>query len=370
MPALASFALDSLASRLTAPFRKPFHGLVWLIWIYVVFCYLAHPDSQILAGHLPDSDDYMVLAQVSDWLKVQGWFDLTQHRLNPPEGVPMAFERLTQLPVAVLTLLFQPLLGFKEALWAAPIVWPLALLALFLHVLVRGAKGYVEKGAERLTAFVALFATYLLYQFAPGHIDHHGMTALFVAFAYGLGARMTAAPQDKRYAIGAGIILALGLGTALEILPYLLLFAAWLGLWSVAKGRQAALQGALFALTLYFVSALILALTRPFAEWFTPDALRFSIVYVSLTGGIALSFVGPLLVRNKAPIWRWLLGGGLAFLSGALFFWCYPALLGGPYGAMNDELARLMFASITEARPILKPDVAMLELFLRLLWPA
>src|ERR1700761_6319831 len=107
--------VSGISRFFAAIFEPPFYGLPFLIWGYFVWCYLVYPDSAILHGSLPDSDDYMYLDQVLDWLRGQSWYDNVQHRLNPPEGVPIVFSRLTEFPMAAITWLLSPLLGIKQA---------------------------------------------------------------------------------------------------------------------------------------------------------------------------------------------------------------------------------------------------------------
>lgn len=48
------------------------------------------------------TDDAMRLVEVRDLLAGQNWFDLTQYRLNSPNGVVTHWSRLIDLPLAVL----------------------------------------------------------------------------------------------------------------------------------------------------------------------------------------------------------------------------------------------------------------------------
>lgn len=47
---------------------------------------------------LPDTDDAMRLVQIRDLLAGQGWFDMSQHRLMPPNGAGMHWSRLVDAP--------------------------------------------------------------------------------------------------------------------------------------------------------------------------------------------------------------------------------------------------------------------------------
>src|SRR5579862_7324440 len=129
---MAKIALSHNLRSLTAPFRPPFEGL-WLVAVlYYAWCFFVYPHSQILRGDLPDTDDYMYLNQVLDWIRGQSWYDNVQHRLNPPDGVPIHFSRFAQLPMAGLIYVIERLgLGPKGAGTLMAVFYPLMLLGGF-----------------------------------------------------------------------------------------------------------------------------------------------------------------------------------------------------------------------------------------------
>src|SRR3546814_18866070 len=56
--------------------------------------------------------DAMRMAQVRDLLAGQGWWDLTQYRVNPADGgVLMHWSRIVDAPIAGGILLLRPLFG-------------------------------------------------------------------------------------------------------------------------------------------------------------------------------------------------------------------------------------------------------------------
>ena len=88
-----------------------------------------------------DSDDAMRLTEVHDFLGGQGWFDLTQHRLNTPFGASMHWSRLVDLPESMLLFLLRPFAGdladtiliyLWPTLLLGPLLWLTARLALRL----------------------------------------------------------------------------------------------------------------------------------------------------------------------------------------------------------------------------------------------
>ena len=100
-------------------------GLAWLTCC-VVLIWLAHGRFSTLAFR--DPDDAMRLVQVRDWLAGQFFFDVSQHRVNPPHGGPMHWSRIVDMPIAGLILLLRPLLGAASAELIACIAVPLLLL--------------------------------------------------------------------------------------------------------------------------------------------------------------------------------------------------------------------------------------------------
>ena len=86
--------------------RQPnFAALVTLVWLLVALALLLQYWTQT-AETLLDTDDAMRLAQLRDWLGGQGWFDLHQARMQPPEGYDTHWSRLIDAGLAGLLFLF------------------------------------------------------------------------------------------------------------------------------------------------------------------------------------------------------------------------------------------------------------------------
>ena len=357
--------MSSYVSRLFQPlaplFRPPFEGLWLLVVLYYGWCFLVFPHSQILRGNLPDPDDYMYLTQVTDWLNGQAWFDNIQHRLNPPLGVPIHFSRLAQLPMAAFILLFKMCgLPSRGAATLTALLYPLFLLSGLLLAMRALALHFVPKSWAGVSAYICLFSTGLMYLFMPGHVDHHGLIVLIVTLSLIAALGMMKKPDNPYFAIMAGLLLAFGLAVALEILPWLLLISIFLGLWAAKNSGKAALSGLVFGLTLYLASFAFLVFTRPFTDFMAPDVLTYSIVYVMLTGGIAVTFAGLAASGSQKIVVRFLCGASLALISGFLFLHHFPELIAGPYGGMDPELAQMMLGEIDEAKPLINIEASLL----------
>jgi hypothetical protein len=82
-----------------------------LAWLIACAILVVANLSAISNFVIRDPDDMLRLLQVRDWLAGQSWFDVSQHRMNPPEGAGTHWSRLVDLPIAGLILLTRPLLG-------------------------------------------------------------------------------------------------------------------------------------------------------------------------------------------------------------------------------------------------------------------
>src|SRR5262245_52628241 len=71
------------------------------------------------------TDDAMRLVEVRDLIAGQGWYDLIQHRVMAPEGLPMHWSRLVDAPLAAIILALQPVIGTSTAESVAIGAWPL-----------------------------------------------------------------------------------------------------------------------------------------------------------------------------------------------------------------------------------------------------
>src|SRR6202051_4164163 len=120
------------------------------------------------------TDDAMRLVEVRDWINGQGWFDLFQHRLDPP-GASMHWSHVVDVPLAALILLLRPLIGTHGAETVTLFLWPLLLLAATLVLVAAIAKQMSNSVTNsQITAVVlAVLSAPALIHFRPGAIDHH-----------------------------------------------------------------------------------------------------------------------------------------------------------------------------------------------------
>src|SRR5690349_3091496 len=108
-----------------APKRTETATLLLVIWSATVLSYLL---AGLGGAESLSTDDAMRLVEVRDFLAGQSWFDLTQHRLDPPGGVAMHWSRLIDVPLAVLIWVGETMLSPALTERIATTVWPVVLL--------------------------------------------------------------------------------------------------------------------------------------------------------------------------------------------------------------------------------------------------
>jgi hypothetical protein len=319
------------------------------VWVLAAAASFRLDGAQALVA-LPDPDDAMRLVQLRDLLAGQVWFDLVQHRVNPPDGVPMHWSRLVDAPLAAMMLLLRPFLGPEAAERWTLLLWPLVpALPLVASAGVIGNRLAGRAGAV-LAIVGAAVAVPLVRHFVPGRIDHHNLQ---MALAMTLVAALVRLP--RRSALWtAGAASALSLAVGMETLPYVALggLAVMAGWWRTGAARTPAVLAYLasFAVT----AALAMGATVAPPRWLVPACDFISPIYVApLWSALGVALAGRRYGLDRSR-------GGIATIIGAMALAAVasvaalePACLRGPYAEADPRLFSLWMDHLSEARSAL-----------------
>ncbi|QJU56905.1 AcrB/AcrD/AcrF family protein [Sphingomonas sp. AP4-R1] len=294
---------------------------------------------------LSDTDDNLRFAQVRAWLAGQSWYDLRQHRIDPPNGISVHWSRIVDLPIAGLILLLKPILGGELASrWACAIA-PLLAMGAGLYGTMLAARRLVAPQAYVLAAAILACAQSTLIMWMPLRIDHHGwqLATLIIAVA-GI-----ADPKRARGGVTTGLATAVSLTIGLELMPYLATAGALIALWWVLDGAESE------RLRAYGVSLAAGAAAgyAGFASYDNAQPLCDALtpVYLStlLEAGAALVLLSAIPAKSL-PVRL-----GLALVAGGaiagLFAYSWPQCLGRPEH-LSPEAEKLWFSHIREAKPL------------------
>ena len=330
----------------------PFVVLAWLLLL--VFCSLL-----VLTGEgWPNPrgpDDAMRLVQVRDWLGGQGWFDTTQYRMGGPDGTPMPWSRLVDLPIAASIAILTPPLGVGLAETVTLHVVPALTLLLCLSVLGRVAR---QLGGVSLAAVAMLMVIGMpmaFNQLTLTRIDHHGWQ-----FVLGLVALLGALDRRAiRGALTAGMAMAVWLHISLEGLPFAGALAAALALRALLRDGWETRRLSAYLAALTLGSVVLIGTMRAPAEWFVQwcDTVGYAHIGAFASSLAASSLLLLPFARHTVSRIATLGGVGAAGLAG--FVYLLPELCrAGPFATLDPLVAEHWYQQVAEGLPVWNFDAS------------
>lgn len=331
--------------------------LIIVAMIIYALAKIAIPSwNNVLAWRLNDNDDVMRVLEVRAWLGGQGFYDIVNHRLNPPNGGDIHWSRLADLPLAIANLILRPFLGIDMAEKAAAFSIPLILGAIFAIVQGHAAKAlFSSKIAFFLGVFFSLSTPASMGYFTAGRVDHHGLQLICMLCAFwGLF------NQTRNGAIGAGLAIAASLTIGFEMVPILVLMVGWVALrWGI-RGNVAREATTGFALSLLLFTLMGFLINVPPSEWkiSVNDALSLAQI-APLSVGAILLFFAAIILSEQPLIFR---AGSLIIITIAVVYCAlqFPELRLKPYWQVDAQMQRIWIAAVSETHPLVKTEKATL----------
>lgn len=249
---------------------------LWQLWLALSVFLLLINLYDVIHYLAPESDDYLRLAQVRDWLAGQDWFDSRQYRMNPPVGADIHWVRLVDLPIAGFILFFRLFLNHQLAETAAMVAMPLAQLYVTMLVLRALMRELGQSATEILLGMILIPLMPLLsFNYLPMRIDHHGWQAIAMLTIVWLMIR-----TGYRQAFLAGFLAAVLLFISVEGMPMVAVIG---GLYAVRYwlNRTRDYEGYLLGLALggpalFVVLRPLSDIARPYCDMFSwPHFLAF-----------------------------------------------------------------------------------------------
>ncbi len=309
-----------------------------LIWAAVATLFIAINWESIPLLNMPDADDYLRLQQVRDWLAGQGWFDIAQHRVNPPTGGALHWSRIVDIPLALGILALTPPFGQPTAEIIVATAMPMLVLGIAMLIAGAMAARMVGKAWAPAAALCVPFSAITYPQIMPLRVDHHGWQLVLALTLLWALADETA---KRRSGVIAGIAAAAWLNISIEGLPIITVAALLLGARWLFDGREfPRLQSYLWALTLG--SFALETLTMPNA-WTVVECDRVSQPYFAAFGIASIAAIAASIPKLRSD---WRLRIGFAGVAGAVaaagFALVGPQCLSGPFGNI-DPLVKLLW---------------------------
>ncbi len=347
---MSSFPADAAAAPppVVTPLRMALAlFLVVGVWSLIDF-------RQEIAGLIMgDTDDALRLVQVRDLLAGQGWWDITQHRINPLDGGGlMHWSRIVDAPLAAIIAVLTPLTGVPLAERITAALWPLALMALLFVTTARimqqfGGRVFAGVGLAMLAS-----STAILFQFNPLRIDHHGWQILLAAVMLMAALR----PPNVGSAMLCGAAGAALIAISLEGLPLTIIFAGLFALpWLRGFGRG---QLSSYLLALTGGAALLQVVTRGpaalFSQWC--DALSAPYLAALAVSSILVLLAQTMMQGRGGFVLRSLVLAAIGGVAASALLTVGPACVEGPFATLDPLVMRYWYLGITEGAPFWRAD--------------
>ncbi|MEQ1509157.1 MAG: hypothetical protein ABL909_01990 [Sphingopyxis sp.] len=326
--------------------------LAMLLWMVVVIISLAFKMDAIIGQNTNDPDDALRLVQVRDLLGGQGWWDISQHRINPLGGDGlMHWSRIVDAPLALGIAALTPLMGPAAAESVVIGLWPLILLAPLFWLVTRTGETLGNRPIALIAPVLLASNQLILLQFAPLRIDHHSWQIMLA------GALLLLAifPASRRTGMASGLVAATYLAISLEALPAIALFAAIMAaewLWSGAAAARHRLVA--YLVTLSLSACLLQWLTRGpvgfSATWC--DSLSLPYLGALISAALLIGFGAPLVDKYLPnPFARVGLLGSAGLASGVVLLIIEPTCGHGPFGTLDPIVVEYWYLNIREGLP-------------------
>lgn len=300
--------------------------------------------------HLPDSDDVAKVLEVRAWLSGQGFYDMFNHRSNPPFGGEMHWSRLAEMPLALMEIILKPIFGQELGEKYAIFITPLILGAIFIVIATAIVQNLSKKPISFLvTPIIIITCSNILFSFWPGRVDHHGLQLICLfLLIYGL------INNNKKGGAAAGFALAASLTIGFEALPLQTLIMLWVILIWLLGGKERLVQLTHFCFALAIgivIGFLINVAPEDFANA-ANDRLSIAQTLPILFGAISFGIIiGKFSNAKIITKLGFLIAIGIGvLLIGAQF----PILLKPLYWQVTPLLNRLWLADVGETFPIYK----------------
>lgn len=295
------------------------------------------------------NDDIMRLTVVRDLIAGQSWFDITQYRMVPPEGLSLHWSRYIDAGIAAVILPLSLFFEMDLAEQIAAAVWPTLIMLLILGVVGLGTR-HVFGPTAAIFAVLCLVVWPLTADLhvRPGNLDHHNvqflmMVVMVFAVIWPQGATRTGLVAG----LAAAFSLAVGLESVLFIVVagIVLVVAAASG---AGRQRLVAFCGALVS-----GSVLLWLGQAPPATRLVPVCDQLGTPILALVGVSAIAGLLPVMALRGAvrPVMTLAATAALT-LVGLLVVW--PLLgpcLQGPYGNLPETLQLHIATRIVETKP-------------------
>ena len=333
-------------SAISTPPRGALAVRVLVVWLLLCTLFFAVKGHALLLHKFPDPDDALRMLEVRDLIAGQSWFDVHQYRIAAPEGVPMHWSRLVDIPLAAMILALRPLLGQPLAETVTCIAVPLVTLLCALALIGRLAGRLFTVEIAGFACLFAALSVPAMFQFQPLRIDHHAWQIVLALAA--LNGLFEADRRKGGWIIG--LSMAASLAISIEGLP---LTAAFLGVLALRylRNRNDAAGLVHASAAVAIGSAAFFIGTRGLTD-LAEHCDTISPAHLAAFAAAALGCLGLSALRRRPPLAIAAAGAGVVAISAAIVLAAAPSCANGAFAALDPLVRKFWYANVSEGQPI------------------
>lgn len=334
--------------------------VVLVVFWFMVCCYVY---ISRMSGDFPfnDTDDYMRLVRVLEFMEGDGWYNHIMPRGNIPYGCDIHWTRLYDCMLIAGSYLFRPFVNTsKDALFHfSAIISPiLGIFAALNYGQI--CKRFFPASVAFLCGLFFILNNYTFIQIAPCRPDHHSLlilcAVLMLKYCLGMLSDMKNS-KNGNAAIKLGITYSIGISASPELLLIICPMEAFLAIYWMATNLG--IEQNIKKSSWWFGSIIVCFFAFSYdsmANLSSPDYDKISIVHVYIS---VAAFTFWLIVRqiNFADMAKRSYGGitiGLVLLC--LLYKIFPDIVYLMSGKVDPEVKELWLQHVSEMSSPIKDD--------------
>lgn len=330
-------------------------SLFWLTFVAAI-CLIVSKAVVFGAGFHENfakmgNDDIMRLTVVRDLIAGQSWFDTTQYRIVPPEGLSLHWSRYIDACIAAIILLLSLLVEMDLAEQIAVGIWPTLVFLLTLVILGLGTRRVFDAPAASFAMLcLVIWPLTADVHSRPGNLDHHNVQSLMMLVMV-LG--IIWPDGARRAGLVAGLSASFSLAVGLESVLFIVVAGLVLVVRSAIGAERSRLVA--FCIALVVGSCLLWLGQAPPATRLMPVCDQLGTPMLGLVGVAAVGSLLPLMILRGSD-WPAMILGATVVLTVVGLSAVWPLLgpcISGPYGNLPEALKTYITTSIVEAKPAL-----------------
>ncbi len=333
--------------------EKHYRTILVGIWLLASALLILVAWTPINDWKMGDPDDQLRLVQVRDWLAGQSWWDVTQFRMNPPDGGPMHWSRLVDIPLGLSIIVLTPVFGQALAEHITAVLVPLLTFGIIIALMASITRRHFGEKAALVAAAAPFVLLPITVQVLPMRIDHHGWQ--IVLFLVALRSAFDL-KSPVRGAIVTGLALAAWVEISIEGLPFAALFMALFGLrW--LTGEQGRDKQFAYGLASLAVSSLLIFMATEPPNWALNYCDEMSPVHIWAFSAAALVSVVATLASSRIPsrfalAFKLAAGGVAAAAAVAVLLAVAPQCAGDAFANLDPLVRTYWYNRVLEGLPL------------------